>query len=124
MRRLNRLWEAGGRHDVRVLTTSSRFSARSAVASARVTAQRVTIASQLLRSLSSAAAPAPAAASAPAAAASKPALVGLKYSELTVGVVRETAAGEKRVAATPETVTQLVKKGYKVVVEKGAGSGE
>ena len=38
-----------------------------------------------------------------------------------IGVVTETAPGETRVAATPATVAQLVKLGYRVVVEAGAG---
>ena len=38
-------------------------------------------------------------------------------------VAKETAAGELRVAATPETVKKYVKDGLTVVVEAGAGSG-
>jgi NAD(P) transhydrogenase subunit alpha len=38
-----------------------------------------------------------------------------------VGVTREQREGERRVAATPETVEQLTKLGLDVVVEKGAG---
>src|SRR3978361_2182752 len=41
---------------------------------------------------------------------------------LIIGVVRESAPGETRVAATPSTVEQLVKLGYDVVVEMGAGA--
>lgn len=40
---------------------------------------------------------------------------------MRVGVTREQRAGERRVAATPETVEQLTKLGLDVVVEKGAG---
>lgn len=40
---------------------------------------------------------------------------------MRVGVTREQRAGERRVAATPETVEQLTKLGLEVVVEKGAG---
>ena len=40
---------------------------------------------------------------------------------MQVGVTRELRAGERRVAATPETVQQLVALGLDVVVEKGAG---
>jgi NAD(P) transhydrogenase subunit alpha len=40
---------------------------------------------------------------------------------MNIGVVRETLAGETRVAATPTTVTQLVTLGYDVIVESGAG---
>lgn len=38
-----------------------------------------------------------------------------------VGVVAESVAGEKRVAATPETVGRLIGLGYAVVIESGAG---
>ena len=40
-----------------------------------------------------------------------------------IGVPRETFPAEKRVAATPETITKLIAAGYAVVVERGAGSG-
>ncbi|MGI5127387.1 Re/Si-specific NAD(P)(+) transhydrogenase subunit alpha [Pseudonocardia sp. CA-107938] len=40
----------------------------------------------------------------------------------TIGVVRESTPGETRVAATPATVAQLLKLGYSVVVEAGAGA--
>ncbi|HRF84740.1 MAG TPA: NAD(P)(+) transhydrogenase (Re/Si-specific) subunit alpha, partial [Pseudoxanthomonas sp.] len=36
-------------------------------------------------------------------------------------VLKETAAGEKRVAATPETVKKLAAAGARVRVETGAG---
>ena len=45
------------------------------------------------------------------------------YSELSIGVPKETVALERRVAQTPETVTKLVKAGFAVKVEKGAGVG-
>ena len=38
-----------------------------------------------------------------------------------IGVPRETAAGEKRVATVPEVVERLVKLGFKVAVQSGAG---
>jgi NAD(P) transhydrogenase subunit alpha len=38
-----------------------------------------------------------------------------------IGVPRETAAGEKRVATVPEVVEKLVKLGFGVAVESGAG---
>ncbi|HEU4352587.1 MAG TPA: Re/Si-specific NAD(P)(+) transhydrogenase subunit alpha [Burkholderiales bacterium] len=38
-----------------------------------------------------------------------------------IGVPRETAAGEKRVATVPEVVEKLVKLGFRVAVESGAG---
>ncbi|KFB67121.1 Re/Si-specific NAD(P)(+) transhydrogenase subunit alpha [Candidatus Accumulibacter vicinus] len=40
---------------------------------------------------------------------------------LTIGVPRETAAGEKRVATVPEVVEKLIKLGFAVLVESGAG---
>lgn len=40
---------------------------------------------------------------------------------MKIGVPKEIAAGETRVAATPNTVTQLKKLGFDVVVESGAG---
>ena len=40
---------------------------------------------------------------------------------MLIGVPRETKQGERRVAATPATVTQLIKLGYEVLVESGAG---
>ena len=42
-------------------------------------------------------------------------------SRLLVGVPRETAAGETRVAATPDTVKRLARKDIDVAVERGAG---
>ncbi|SHW89585.1 NAD(P) transhydrogenase subunit alpha [Mycobacteroides abscessus subsp. abscessus] len=40
---------------------------------------------------------------------------------MQIGIPRESHAGETRVAATPQTVGQLLKLGYSVVVESGAG---
>ncbi|WP_028227142.1 Re/Si-specific NAD(P)(+) transhydrogenase subunit alpha [Paraburkholderia ferrariae] len=40
---------------------------------------------------------------------------------MTLAVPRETQAGERRVAATPESIAQLIKLGYTVNVEAGAG---
>ena len=48
---------------------------------------------------------------------------GVPYSELSIGVPKETAALEKRVSQTPESVAKLVKEGFTVKVEKGAGAG-
>ncbi|GLI75214.1 hypothetical protein PoHVEF18_003467 [Penicillium ochrochloron] len=46
------------------------------------------------------------------------------YSALTVGVPREIAPNERRVAITPQNVTMLLKKGFsRVLVERGAGEG-
>ena len=41
---------------------------------------------------------------------------------MIIGVIKEAKPGETRVAATPATVAQLVKLGYDVVVETGAGA--
>ncbi len=46
---------------------------------------------------------------------------GAPYSELSVGIPKETYPLEKRVAATPETVSKLVKPGFNVLIEKDAG---
>ncbi|KAL3914860.1 MAG: hypothetical protein SGILL_005916 [Bacillariaceae sp.] len=43
------------------------------------------------------------------------------YSELTIGVVKETFPGENRVSQTPDSVANLVKAGFTVVVQAGAG---
>lgn len=40
---------------------------------------------------------------------------------MIIGIPRESQLGETRVAATPQTVGQLIKLGYEVVVESGAG---
>lgn len=40
---------------------------------------------------------------------------------LTIGVPKETAAGERRVAVVPDVVQKLVSQGFGVVVEAGAG---
>ncbi|GAB2463088.1 NAD(P) transhydrogenase subunit alpha [Jatrophihabitans fulvus] len=40
---------------------------------------------------------------------------------MRIGVTKEAKPGETRVAATPKTVEQLVKLGYDVIVETGAG---
>jgi NAD(P) transhydrogenase subunit alpha len=42
---------------------------------------------------------------------------------MIIGIPRESLPGETRVAATPQTVGQLIKLGYEVVVEAGAGVG-
>ena len=41
---------------------------------------------------------------------------------MRIGVPRETFAGERRVATTPDVATQLQKLGYSVAVEHGAGA--
>ena len=40
---------------------------------------------------------------------------------MRIGVPKESAAGEKRVATVPEVVEKLVKLGFTVAVESGAG---
>ena len=47
---------------------------------------------------------------------------GIPYSELTVGIPKETFPLEKRVAATPESVKSLIKPGFSVQIEQGAGA--
>lgn len=42
---------------------------------------------------------------------------------MDIGVPRETRPGERRVAATPETVRKYIDKGHRVRVEAGAGAG-
>lgn len=42
---------------------------------------------------------------------------------MIIGIPREVHAGERRVAATPDTATQLIKLGFKVMLEAGAGVG-
>ncbi|MGV0592860.1 Re/Si-specific NAD(P)(+) transhydrogenase subunit alpha [Mycolicibacterium vulneris] len=41
---------------------------------------------------------------------------------MLIGIPRESLPGETRVAATPQTVGQIIKLGYEVVVESGAGA--
>jgi NAD(P) transhydrogenase subunit alpha len=48
---------------------------------------------------------------------------GKPYAQLSVGVPKETVFLEKRVSQTPETVAGLVKEGFVVKVERGAGAG-
>jgi H+-translocating NAD(P) transhydrogenase subunit alpha len=42
---------------------------------------------------------------------------------MQIGVPKETAAGEQRVALVPEVVRKLAAKGLEAIVERGAGSG-
>jgi H+-translocating NAD(P) transhydrogenase subunit alpha len=46
---------------------------------------------------------------------------GATHEALLIGVPKETAAGEKRVATVPDVVAKLVKLGFSVAVESGAG---
>jgi NAD(P) transhydrogenase subunit alpha len=41
---------------------------------------------------------------------------------MRIGVPRELYAGEKRVATTPDVAAQLIKLGYEIAVESGAGA--
>ncbi|MCG7594127.1 Re/Si-specific NAD(P)(+) transhydrogenase subunit alpha [Mycobacterium sp. PSTR-4-N] len=41
---------------------------------------------------------------------------------MIIGIPRESLPGETRVAATPQTIAQLLKLGYEVTVESGAGA--
>jgi hypothetical protein len=43
----------------------------------------------------------------------------IPYSELTIGVLKETFKGENRVSQTPESVANLVKAGLTVIVQSG-----
>src|SRR5204862_6787941 len=42
---------------------------------------------------------------------------------MNIGVPKETAANERRVALTPDAAGRLVKAGFSVLVERGAGEG-
>ena len=42
---------------------------------------------------------------------------------MRIGVPKETAAGERRVALVPEVVAKLVNAGHEVLVQRGAGDG-
>ncbi|MCB0717865.1 MAG: Re/Si-specific NAD(P)(+) transhydrogenase subunit alpha [Bacteroidetes bacterium] len=42
---------------------------------------------------------------------------------ISIGVPKETAEGEHRVAAIPDVVSRYIKKGHSVLVERGAGEG-
>jgi NAD(P) transhydrogenase subunit alpha len=42
---------------------------------------------------------------------------------MRIGVPKETASGERRVAMVPEVVSKLVRAGHEVIVERGAGAG-
>jgi len=44
-----------------------------------------------------------------------------RFMSQVIGVPRETAAGEKRVATVPEVVEKLIKLGFRVAVQSGAG---
>ena len=44
---------------------------------------------------------------------------GVPYDDLTIGVLKEDLDGENRVSQTPDTVRNLVKQGFHVIVEEG-----
>src|SRR5262249_15350187 len=46
---------------------------------------------------------------------------GVRYAPMKVGIPKEIYPNECRVAATPESVQKIVKLGYEVVIETGAG---
>lgn len=46
----------------------------------------------------------------------------IPYEDLTIGVLKEVTEGEARVSQTPETVANLVQKGFHVLVEAGGES--
>ncbi|KAA8563697.1 hypothetical protein EYC84_011717 [Monilinia fructicola] len=55
--------------------------------------------------------------------AATPDLITTPYSNLTIGIARETYPNEKRVAITPQNAQLLMKKGFsRVLVERGAGA--
>merc|ERR1711963_1219054 len=56
------------------------------------------------------------------AKAAETTIVGTPYSQLSIGVPKETFGGEKRVALTPAVVTNLCKKGFNINIEDGAGT--
>eukprot|EP00532_Pseudo-nitzschia_australis_P011984 CAMPEP_0168220108 /NCGR_PEP_ID=MMETSP0140_2-20121125/9009_1 /TAXON_ID=44445 /ORGANISM="Pseudo-nitzschia australis, Strain 10249 10 AB" /LENGTH=1150 /DNA_ID=CAMNT_0008148717 /DNA_START=162 /DNA_END=3614 /DNA_ORIENTATION=+ len=45
----------------------------------------------------------------------------IPYSELTIGIIKETFKGENRVSQTPDSVKGLVNAGFTVIVQSGAG---
>jgi len=47
---------------------------------------------------------------------------GTPYSSLKLGIPKENFPLEKRVAATPESIERLIKPGFQVMVEDGAGA--
>ena len=53
------------------------------------------------------------------AASSKSIFAAIPYSELTIGVVKETFDGENRVSQTPDSVANLIKAGFAVIVQSG-----
>ncbi|KAF7935380.1 uncharacterized protein EAE97_008287 [Botrytis byssoidea] len=74
-------------------------------------------------SFTTSAAPNTASLSTASSAAVTPDPITTPYSNLTVGIARETYPNEKRVAITPQNAQLLIKKGFsRVLVERGAGA--
>jgi H+-translocating NAD(P) transhydrogenase subunit alpha len=48
--------------------------------------------------------------------------IHLQGADMQIGIPRESLSGETRVAATPATVAQLLKLGFEVIIERGAGT--
>ena len=46
----------------------------------------------------------------------------ISYNKLTIGVPKESMPNEKRVAQTPESLSLLIKEGFRALVEAGAGA--
>ena len=46
---------------------------------------------------------------------------GRPYEEFTIGVPKEIAVNERRVGLTPDAAKSLIKTGFNVIVEEGAG---
>lgn len=51
------------------------------------------------------------------------AIKGIPYKNITIGVPKEKWVNEKRVAMSPQVTAALVKKGFTVNIEQGAGEG-
>ncbi len=49
--------------------------------------------------------------------------IKVKGAELHIGIPKETAFQENRIALTPEGVSVLINNGHKVIIESGAGDG-
>ena len=49
-------------------------------------------------------------------------IISLKAITMKIGIPKEIHDGEKRVATTPDVTKQLIKLGFEVVIEPGAGS--
>lgn len=56
-----------------------------------------------------------------AKAKDEPVIRGIPYKQLSIGIPKETFKDERRVSVVPATVQTLVKKGFTVNVEQGAG---